>query len=57
MKICLISTSKYLGKGYKSKKILNYKIQTPFENGIKHYCTWIKENWKNLEKYTEFLIF
>ena len=54
MKIYLISTSKYFAKRYEDKKILNFKLQMLFEDGIKHVYTRFKKNLENIEKYAEF---
>lgn len=38
----------------KAKKLLDYKPQTKFEEGLKKVHEWFVENWKNIEKSAEF---
>ncbi|NQE54070.1 GDP-L-fucose synthase [ANME-1 cluster archaeon GoMg3.2] len=38
----------------KAKRLLDYKPQTEFEDGLKKVQEWFTENWENIEKNTEF---
>jgi len=38
----------------KAKKLLGYKPQTKFEDGLKKVHEWFVENWKDIEKSAEF---
>ena len=38
----------------KAKKLLDYKPQTLFEDGLKHVHLWFKENWWNIQESAEF---
>jgi dTDP-D-glucose 4,6-dehydratase len=38
----------------KAKKLLDYKPQTSFEDGLKHVHLWFKENWGNIQESAEF---
>ncbi len=38
----------------KAEKILNYKPQTKFKNGLKKTHQWFTDNWVNIEKSAEF---
>ena len=38
----------------KAEKILNYKPQTKFKNGLKKTHQWFTDNWENIEKSAEF---
>ena len=38
----------------KAKKLLGYKPQTKFEDGVEKLHTWFCENWDNIEKSAEF---
>lgn len=38
----------------KAKKLLDYRPQTDFNNGLKHVCYWFTEQWDNIEKSAEF---
>ena len=38
----------------KAKRILGYKPQTEFEDGLKKVHEWFLENWENIEKSAEF---
>ena len=38
----------------KAKKLLDYKPQTSFEDGLKHLHLWFKENWRNIQENAEF---
>jgi len=38
----------------KAKKILDYKPQTSFENGLKNIHDWFEANWKNIHESAEF---
>jgi UDP-glucose 4-epimerase len=38
----------------KAKKLLDYKPQTEFNEGLKKVYCWLKDNWQNIEKSAEF---
>ena len=38
----------------KAKRLLGYKPQTGFENGLKKVHAWFVENWENIEESAEF---
>lgn len=38
----------------KANKVLGYKPQMKFEDGLKNVHTWFEENWENIEKSAEF---
>ena len=39
----------------KAKKILDYKPQTSFEEGVKKLHDWFVDNWENIQESAEFL--
>ena len=38
----------------KAKRLLDYKPQTEFEDGLKKVDEWFVKNWENIEKSAEF---
>ena len=38
----------------KAKRLLGYKPQTEFEDGLKKVHEWFDENWENVKKSAEF---
>ena len=38
----------------KAKRLLGYRPQTAFSDGVKHVYEWFVENWDDIEKSAEF---